>query len=133
MISFLVTLLSPAWDSVRWVNLGLLLLIVVGLIANLVARREKINRRTRRIMVWIIAIFINFLYGTADNLQDSIRVNPAVILATILLLGLTGAIIWHPDGDDQLPPNDNSLTTRALEWLDERVKQYKAERGGNHG
>lgn len=116
-------------EHARALNFGLLVLIIAGLTANIVARRKKAHRRARRIMMWIYLIFLNFAYGTADNLHDGIRINPPVIVATGLLAGLLIAILWRPDGDDAKPPDDGALGTKFTLWLDHKVREYKTRHG----
>lgn len=113
-------------EHARGINFLLLVLIIAALTANIIARRKKANRRTRRIMMWIYAIFLNFAYGTADNLHDHVRVNPPVLVGTALLAGLLVAILWRPEGDDETPPHDNAIGTRFSLWLDHKVLEYKS-------
>lgn len=115
-------------DNARVINFVLLILVIAGFTMVILVRRDRATRRTRRVMMWIYLIFVNFAYATADNLHDKIRVNPPVVVSTILLVCLGLAMLWQPEGDDKFPPNDGSLGTRLLEWFDSKVRAYKARR-----
>jgi hypothetical protein len=116
-------------DNVRMVNLLLLVAAITCLTANFVARRPKIIRRTRRILIWIYLIFVNMCYAVILNIKDDVRVSIATTIFTILLIGLVGAIIWKPEGDDKLPPDDGAWASRFALWLDERIVRYKTRHG----
>lgn len=116
-------------ENARAVNFILLIGVIAGLTATIIVRRQKATRRVRRIMMWIYLIFVNFAYGTADNLHDHIRINPPVIVSTLLLVGLLGSILWTPPGDDERPPHDGAFGTRFTIWLDNKVVRYKTRHG----
>lgn len=117
-------------DNARLINFVLLIAVIAGFTTVILTRRRKATRRVRRVMMWVYLIFINFAYGTADNLRDGIRVNPPVVVATFLLAGLLVSLAWRPDGDDKLPPDDGSVGSRFIEWVDSHVRAYKARRDG---
>ena len=115
-------------DNARLINFVLLIAVIAGITTIILVRRDKATRRTRRVMMWIYLIFINFAYATADNLHDNIRINPPVVLSTILLVCLGASMIWQPDGDDRYPPEDGSVGSRLIKWLDLKVRAYKARK-----
>lgn len=131
MIGMIELLMGPIdyySQNTRLINFVLLFLVIVGFSATIISRRSKAIRRVRRITMWVYLIFLNFSYGTADNIHDHIRVNPPVIISTFLLLGLLLSIIWKPEGDDCLPPDDGAMGSRFAAWLDTKVLAYKARR-----
>lgn len=118
-------------DYARQINIVLLALCLGGLVANMIVRRPHLMRRTRRVLGWIILIFINFVYGYSIAIREHRTFNASVLVATLLLAGLLVALLWHPDGDEKPPPYDGAVTSRFLLWLDERVRVYKAWRERN--
>ena len=76
-------------------------------------------------MMWVYFIFCNFIYGTSIAIKEERPFNWSIVLATILFAGLFLSVLWHPPGDDHLPPEDGSLGTRLLLWLDGRVRRAK--------
>lgn len=121
-------------DYARQFNMIMLILVIAGLTANMIVRRHKMLRRTRRIFGWIFALLINFTYGYAISIQNHRPFNLSVGIGSFLLIGTVLAIAWHPEGDETHPPHDGSLPERFMEWLDQKVRDYKTrhKRGKEH-
>lgn len=113
-------------DHARAINMILLGLVVAALTANMIIRRNYLNRRTRRILGWLFLILINFIYAYSISIQDNRPYNASVGIASILLLGTIFAIAWHPPGDDKTPPHDGAVTSRFMFWLDRKVRAFKS-------
>lgn len=120
-------------DHARQINLILILACIAGLTTNMIVRWRIVNRRTRRILSWIYAIFLNFAYGYIITIQQHRPFNPSVLIATVCLTGLFISMLWHPDGDEKRMFEDNSLGSRILIWIDHHVRALKARRGKESG
>jgi hypothetical protein len=110
----------------RTINMILLVLIIAGYTTNMIVRRDKTIRRTRRIGGWLFMMMCNFVYAYSFSIREHRPYNAAVGISTVIMLGTIVAIIWHPDGDNRPPPNDGAWTNRFMFWLDERVRSFKA-------
>lgn len=98
---------SDQW--IRWFNLAFAVMALSGLTMNMIVRRERINRRTRRLMFWVYGLFLYTAYGSGVSIQNDAPITSVTYLITIVLFGFILALIWHPDGDDLKPPNDGSI------------------------
>lgn len=114
-------------DQARYFNLVILFFVICCLTATIVYRRPHVPRRTRRIVMWVYFFLLICMYVIADDIQDEIRLNAAVYLTTGCFMGMLISMLWHPEGDDRTPPDDNSLGTRLLAWLDREVRDRKSK------
>lgn len=119
-------LMNLYMDHARVFNMIMLGLVVAALTANMIVRRNQINRRTRRILGWLFLLLINFIYAYSIAIQDNRPYNASVGIASVLLLGTVIAIIWHPPGDSKVPPHDGAVTSRFMFWLDRKVRAFKS-------
>lgn len=121
----LIFIWSFYFNHARVFNMVMLVIVVAGLTANMIVRRQQIARRTRRIMGWIYAFMLNVVYGYAISIHEHRPFNWSVGVGTVLLIGIFASIMWHPRGDDKPPPHDGAVTSRFMFWLDRRVRTAK--------
>jgi hypothetical protein len=114
--------------TIRLIAMVLVALGIALMTHTIVTRRDTTPRRVRRVIMWLYFILLVVGYGLGWAFAHEVVVNPAVYWMTTGLLGLVASLVWHPEGDDELPPRDNSIGTKFLRWLDKRVKRQKAIR-----
>lgn len=114
-------------DYIRLLNCVIAAGCVAAMTAGLLIRRHKLTRRVRRIS-WVFHLFlVNIAYGSGYLYsKHDIPINPPTVTTMLILCILVIALIWHPDGDDKLPPDDGALTNRFMVWFDGWVRSTKA-------
>lgn len=122
-----------ASDHLRLANCVIASVCVAAMTFGMVTRRHKTPRRIRRIGAWVFAILSVNAYGSGYLYSRHADLNPAAVMLFLVLCGLGGALIWHPEGDDKFPPDDGALTNRFMAWLDGRVRKYKYHSNNPHG
>lgn len=127
---------TPWWnaytEAARYINMGLLIIVIAGFSANMIVRRSKTPRRTRRIGWNLFVLLCTFVYGYSVSIKLNRPYNDAVGIGTVVLVCTIAAIVWHPEGDDKLPPHDGALTNRFMFWLDKKVRDWKSRHGGEN-
>lgn len=71
---------------------------------NIVLRREHMTRRGRRIWYWAQALVVVVSYGNVAAYRNDYPATGATVALAIVFIGLTASFLWHPEGDEKVPP-----------------------------
>lgn len=89
-----------------------MVLSMAGLAAlgsTMITKRDKVPRRIRRVTMWVYGMLMYIAYGSGVALERDTPISPATWIGVGVLLGLVVSLVWRPDGDDRLPPDDGSV------------------------
>lgn len=86
-------------DTLRWLNVGLSMVVVAALVAGAFHRWHVMPKRFQHITPWVIGTYVIIAYGSGEAAAAADEPGLRVALLTLDLIGLVIALLYRIDDD----------------------------------
>ena len=86
-------------DTLRWLNVGLSMVVVAALVAGAFYRWHMMPKRFQHITPWVIGAYVIIAYGSGEAAAADVEPGLRVALLNLDLIGLVIALLYRI-GDD---------------------------------
>ena len=86
-------------DTLRWLNVGLSMIVVAALVAVAFHRWHMMPKRFQHITPWVIGAYVIIAYGSGEAAAADVEPGLRVALLNLDLIGLVIALLYRI-GDD---------------------------------
>lgn len=98
-------------EDVRYVNAAGACLALILLMGSIVRNWHTLTRRSRRVSLWLYAMLVAVAYGSLDAARQDVPIAPRSFVVTAVLIGLIASMVWHPEGDTDIPAQEKGTRT----------------------